>query len=213
MGRIRLPCWGIAAPARRDLCGGALAAVIALLLGGVVLRLKGPYFAVFTFGMAELMRHTVLWWEITVSGTIGRLLRPVPNDVMYFSLLGLTAATVWLSVVLARSRIGLALASIGEDEGKAETLGINVTYYKVMAFVLSAALMGLVGAVIAPRWTYVDPHIAFNPLISFQVIIMALLGGPTALPGQCWARWCWPWCRRCSSSSSATCISSSWAVC
>ena len=165
------------------LCGGALAAVIALLLGGVVLRLKGPYFAVFTFGMAELMRHTVLWWEITISGTIGRLLRPVPNDVMYFSLLGLTAATVWLSVVLARSRIGLALASIGEDEGKAETLGINVTYYKVMAFVLSAALMGLVGAVIAPRWTYVDPHIAFNPLISFQVIIMALLGGTYRVAG------------------------------
>ncbi|MFQ5911583.1 MAG: branched-chain amino acid ABC transporter permease [Nitrospinota bacterium] len=165
------------------LLGGAIASVVALLSGLVVLRLKGPYFAVFTFGMAELTLHSVLWWEINVTGTIGRILKPVPTTTIYYYLLGIAAATVSLAFLLSRSRVGLALTSIGEDEGKAETLGINATYYKIVAFALSASIMGMVGAAIAPRWTYLDPHIAFNPLISFQVIIMALIGGARRVEG------------------------------
>ena len=80
-------------------------------------------------------------------------------------------------MLVRRSRWGLALLAIGGDEERAEVLGVRPTGVKVAVFALSAALMGATGAAIVPRWTYIDPHIAFNPLISFQVIIMALLGG------------------------------------
>lgn len=165
------------------LLAGAIALVLALLAGLVVLRLQGPYFAVFTFGMTGLILHAVLWFEINIGGTIGRILRPVDTTTIYYYLLAIAVGTVALAYFLSRSRVGLALTSIGEDEGKAETLGVNTTYYKVGAFMVSAAIMAMVGATIAPRWTYLDPHIAFNPLISFQVIIMALIGGTRRVEG------------------------------
>ena len=88
----------------------------------------------------------------------------------------------WRAVACARSscvaRAGAwRWLAIGGDEERAEVLGVRPIGVKVAVFALSAALMGATGAAIAPRWTYIDPHIAFNPLISFQVIIMALLGG------------------------------------
>ena len=61
--------------------------------------------------------------------------------------------------------------------------GIDTTVSKVAVFVISATFMTVVGAIMAPRWTYIDPSIAFNPIISFQVLIMALLGGAARLYG------------------------------
>ena len=89
----------------------------------------------------------------------------------------IAVAAVTSAVLLRRSRWGLALVAIGGDEERAEVLGVRPTWIKIGVFVLSAGLMGATGAAIAPRWTYLDPQIAFNPLTSFQVIIMALLGG------------------------------------
>ena len=86
----------------------------------------------------------------------------------------------WL---IARSRLGFALRIIGEDETVARHCGINVTFAKVALFAISAVFMTLVGAIMAPRWTYIEPSIAFNPTISFQVVIMALLGGAHRLWG------------------------------
>jgi len=80
------------------------------------------------------------------------------------------------ALVLRRSRVGHALAGLGADEERAETLGINTTALKIAVFALSAAFMGAVGAAMAPRWTYLDPQV-FNPYVSFQVVIMAMLGG------------------------------------
>jgi branched-chain amino acid transport system permease protein len=74
------------------------------------------------------------------------------------------------------------LVGIGADEERAETLGIDTTRIKVVAFALSAAFMGAVGGAMAPRWTYLDPQV-FNPLVSFQTVIMALLGGATTVVG------------------------------
>ena len=86
----------------------------------------------------------------------------------------------WL---IARSRLGFALRIIGEDETVAKHCGINVTLAKVTLFAISAVFITLVGAIMAPRWTYIEPSIAFNPTISFQVVIMALLGGAHRLWG------------------------------
>jgi branched-chain amino acid transport system permease protein len=86
----------------------------------------------------------------------------------------------WL---IQRSRLGLALRVIGDDETVARHCGIDTTRAKLLLFAISAAFMTLTGAIMAPRWTYLDPTIAFNPVVSFQVLIMALLGGAHRLWG------------------------------
>ena len=165
------------------LAGAATAAVMALVVGMLALRLRGPYFAIFTFGLAELAKHTLIWYETGVTGTVGRLLLNPPGPLtLYYTVLGLTLLAVGTALALRRSRWGYALVSIGADEERALTLGIDTTRIKVGTFALSAAFMGGVGAAMAPRWTYLDPQV-FNPLVSFQTVIMALVGGATTVAG------------------------------
>jgi branched-chain amino acid transport system permease protein len=165
------------------LAAAAVAAVMALVVGTLALRLRGPYFAVFTFGLAELAKHTLIWYETGVTGTVGRLLLNPPGTVtLYYTVLGVAALAVGAARWLPRTRWGIALAGIGADEERAETLGIDTTRVKIAVFALSAAFMGATGGAMAPRWTYLDPQV-FNPLVSFQTVIMALLGGATTVIG------------------------------
>ncbi len=163
--------------------GAGAAAAMALVVGLLALRLRGPYFAVFTFGLAELAKHALIWYEMRVTGTVGRLLLAPPGPIaLYYSVLALAALCVTTAVLLRRSSWGFALTVIGADEERAQTLGIDSTRVKVGTFALSAAFMGAVGAAMAPRWTYVDPQV-FNPLVSFQTVIMALIGGTATVLG------------------------------
>ena len=86
----------------------------------------------------------------------------------------------WL---IRHSRLGLAVRVIGQDETVARHCGIDTTRAKLALFAVSAAFMTVTGAVMAPRWTYIDPAIAFNPVLSFEVVIMALFGGAGTLFG------------------------------
>lgn len=165
------------------LLGAAVAAAMAGIVGALALRLRGPYFAVFTFGLAELAKHLLIWYETRVTGTIGRILLAQPGPAtLYYTVLVLAGLAVATAVLLKRSRWGAALVGIGGDEERAETLGVNTTALKVAAFALSAAFIGAAGAAMAPRWTYLDPNV-FNPLVSFQAVIMALLGGAGTVAG------------------------------
>lgn len=165
------------------LFGGAVGAGMALVVGGLALRLRGPYFAIFTFGLAELAKHSLIWFETGVTGTVGRLLLVQPGPLtLYYTVLFLAGLAVTTGVLLRRSRWGYALVGIGGDEERAETLGINTSAVKIATFALSAAFMGAAGAAMAPRWTYLDPQV-FNPLVSFQTVIMALLGGVGSVMG------------------------------
>ncbi|HSE06357.1 MAG TPA: branched-chain amino acid ABC transporter permease [Methylomirabilota bacterium] len=165
------------------LAAAVVAAALALLVGTLALRLRGPYFAVFTFGLAELAKHTLIWYETGVTGTVGRLLLNPPGTItLYYTVLGVAALAVATAVWLPRSRWGIALVGIGADEERAETLGIPTIRIKIAVFALSAAFMGAAGGAMAPRWTYLDPQV-FNPLVSFQTVIMALLGGATTVIG------------------------------
>jgi branched-chain amino acid transport system permease protein len=75
------------------------------------------------------------------------------------------------------------LQSIGEYEDAAAHTGVNVTMVKVTTFAISAFFMGAAGAIMATRWTYIDPKIAFNPLLSFMPVVMAIFGGMGQLYG------------------------------
>lgn len=165
-----------------------VAALIGLSVAAVVglstLRLAGVYFVIFTFGMAELVRQTVTWWEVNVTETMGRyIFLPFEGRHIYWQLLALLTFTMLASWLIGCSRFGLALKAIGDDETVAAHSGINVPRLKLLLFVLSATIITLVGAIQAPRWTYIEPSIVFNPTVSFLTLIMALLGGATRLWG------------------------------
>jgi branched-chain amino acid transport system permease protein len=165
------------------LAAAVVAAVMALVVGTLALRLRGPYFAVFTFGLAELAKHSLIWFETSITGTVGRLLLSPPGAVaLYYTVLAVAGLAVATGMALPRTRWGVALVAIGADEERAETLGVATTRVKIGVFALSAAFMGAIGGAMAPRWTYIDPQV-FNPLVSFQTVIMALLGGPVTVAG------------------------------
>jgi branched-chain amino acid transport system permease protein len=162
------------------LCALGAGSLVALGVGLATLRLSGVYFVVFTFGLAELVKQLVNWYEVNITKTSGRyVFLDIPQVAIYWQLLALLALALATGWWLRRSRLGLALRVIGEDETAARHLGIDTTRAKVLLFVVSAGFMTLAGAVIAPRWTYIDPAIVFNANVSFQVLIMALLGGPS----------------------------------
>jgi branched-chain amino acid transport system permease protein len=165
------------------LIGGLASSCLALLVGALTLRLKGIYFAIFTFGLVELIKHLLLWYEIKVTGTRGRFVVLVDNDTIYYVMLIILVALLLTAYLIRRSRYGLALQSIGEHEEAAAHIGVNVTAVKVITFAISAIFMGAAGAIMATRWTYIDPYIAFNPLLSFMPVLMAIFGGVGQLYG------------------------------
>ena len=157
--------------------GGLASAVMALLVGSLTLRLKGVYFTIFTFGLLELMKYLLLWFEVTFTGTRGRFVIVVDYKTVYFFMLVILVLTLLTAYLIRRSKYGLALQSIGEQEEAAAHIGVNVTLLKVSTFSISAFFIGAVGAVMATRWTYVDPYIAFNMNYSFTPVLMAIFGG------------------------------------
>jgi branched-chain amino acid transport system permease protein len=164
--------------------GALIAAAVALVMGAAVLHLRGTYFAVLTFGMTELIRHAVNYFEKMVTGTVGRVLTVVPErDTLFLTVLGIATLAVLTSIVVRRSRFGLAMSGIGSDEQRAQTLGVNTKLIKMGGFAITAAFAGAVGAAMATRWTYIDPATVFNPFIGFQTVLIALIGGAATLWG------------------------------
>jgi len=166
------------------LAAAAIGLVVALLVGLATLRLAGIYFVIFTFGLTELVRQLVTYYEVNVTRTLGRyVFLPFGPEHIYWQLLALLAATLAIAFWVRQSKIGLALRVIGDDPVVASHLGIRITRVKLTLFSISAVIMTLAGAIQAPRWTYIEPSIVFNPTTSFLVVIMALLGGPNRLFG------------------------------
>ncbi len=165
------------------LIGGLASAGMALLVGSLTLRLKGVYFAIFTFGLLELIKNLLLWFEVKFTGTRGRFVVVVDYDTVYFVMLAILVLTLLTAYLIRRSKYGLALQGIGEQEEAAEHIGINVTRVKVSIFAISAFFIGATGAIMATRWTYVDPYIAFNMNFSFTPVLMAIFGGVGQLFG------------------------------
>jgi branched-chain amino acid transport system permease protein len=163
--------------------GGLVSWMLALFIGLLTLRLRGMYFIIFTFGVSELIRHFLLWWETTFMGTVGRWVVAVDHTTVYYVMLVIFMMAVVVGHLIRRSKFGLALQSIGEYEEAAVHIGINVTILKTIMFAVSAFFMGAAGAIMATRWTYIDPQIAFNPLFSFMPVLMAIFGGIGQLYG------------------------------
>ena len=157
--------------------GGLVSLLLGFLVGWATLRLRGMYFAIFTFGLSELFRYIVKWYEVNITRTVGRWL-PMQNDAtVYYYMLVILLVTLLTAYLTKRSRFGLALQSIGQAEEASAHIGVNVNMVKIVTFAITCFFMGAAGTVMATRWSYIDPALAFNPSVTFFTVIMVLVGG------------------------------------
>jgi branched-chain amino acid transport system permease protein len=157
--------------------GGVLACALSVPLGYVMLRLRGPFFAMGMFGMAQMVR--VLVTAIPATGAGAGLFLPPNSGLLevYYWTLAVAAAAFGLTVWIDRSAFGLRLQALREDEQVAGTLGVDATRAKITAFALSALIPGLLGGGYALFLTYIEPDAAFSSRLDLQSIVMAILGG------------------------------------
>jgi branched-chain amino acid transport system permease protein len=161
------------------ICGAVAAAVAGLVVGIPSLRLRGDYLAIVTLGFGEIIRVLILNID-AVGGARGFI--GIPRLSNFFWVFGGATAAILTIHNLTRSGYGRALLSIREDEIAAQAMGIPVTRYKVMAFVISAAFAGLAGGLFAHFTMYLHTN-SFTFVKSFEIIIMIALGGLGSLPG------------------------------
>lgn len=177
LGFETLPFWSLL------LIAAVIGAALAGIVGLATLRLSGVYFVIFTLGLAELVRQLTTWVQ-NMTGQRGfYVLTDIGETEIYLMLVGLAAAVYLTGWLIGRSRLGFALRIIGDDEEVARHSGINTARAKVLLFMVSGLVAAVTGAILAPRYVYIEPSLAFSPLLSFQVVIMALLGGPGRLWG------------------------------
>jgi branched-chain amino acid transport system permease protein len=160
------------------LVGGLVAAVVGLLIGLPTLRLKGDYLAIATLGLGEIVRIIFINTEY-VGGSTGL---SVPKQIGWTWAFWLTVLSFIIIRNFIRSTHGRACLAIRENEIAAETMGINTTKYKVMAFTLGAFFAGLAGGVYANYMYLIQPG-TFSFLKTFDILIMVVLGGLGSLTG------------------------------
>jgi branched-chain amino acid transport system permease protein len=172
-----LPLW-VSLPAAA-LAAGAFAFAIAL----PVLRVRGPYFVILTFGVAELVKYSLVIVD-SAAGHASRVIIGAPEPIiLFYIVLSLAAIATLISYLVRNARLGWGLRAIREDEFAAETTGVPVLRYKVIAVVLSALIPGIIGGVAVLRATYFEPRVAFDPMISFSMIATTIIGGSDELVG------------------------------
>lgn len=164
-------------------CAGLAAGLTALLIGLPVLRVRGPYFVILTFGLAELVKNIVVQVETSL-GRFSRLIFDAPPlQTLYLIMLALAVAATCAAVLVRGSKLGRGLIAIRENEEAAEAVGIPVTRLKLIAFTASAVVPGVIGGVLVLRTSYFEAAQAFDPVISFSIVTMAIVGGLGASRG------------------------------
>ncbi len=168
--------------------GGVVGATVALLLGIPILRLRGHYFAIATYGVAEGLRELAENLEITgaadginlpqIEGTVDYF-----TQYFYYSMLAVAVLTVLTMYWVTRHRLGYGLVAIRENEDAAGMLGVEATKFKITAFVLSGIFPAMAGGVYAYRAAFVEPIDVFDVLLSIEAIVMAMLGGVGTVMG------------------------------
>jgi branched-chain amino acid transport system permease protein len=164
--------------------GAFVAGGVAIALGYPVLRLKGPYFAIAMLGAAEGTRVVATVWDSLTHGGLGISFPSTENSIpTYYAMLVLMLITIAVAYVVGHSRFGIRLNAIREDEVAAEALGINVTRYKLVAFVLSAIFPAVAGGIQAYKVLYIEPLSVFFVQITIAMALMAMLGGKGTVIG------------------------------
>jgi ABC-type branched-subunit amino acid transport system ATPase component/ABC-type branched-subunit amino acid transport system permease subunit len=168
---------------------GLLGALVAAALGVVAMRARGTAFVILTIAFLFLLQVAATNWDSLTNGT-GGISLPLPtwsvdyqNWPFYYSFMALLAGSVLMSWWIRRSKFGMGLIAIREDEDKAATVGVNTPVYKILGFVASAVFVSMAGAVYGYYIGFIDPAGMFNILLSVQIILSLLLGGRATLWG------------------------------
>ncbi|MGH8828072.1 MAG: branched-chain amino acid ABC transporter permease, partial [Jiangellaceae bacterium] len=168
---------------------GITAAIVAAGLGLVALRSRGPAFVIITVAFLFLVQMIAVNWVSLTNGTAGLTL-PLPtwsrdyfNWPFYYALIAILAAQLLMTWWIRRTKLGMGLIAIREDETKAATIGINLPVEKIIGFVASSVFVGMAGAVYGYYLTFIDPRGMFGILISVQIILSLLVGGKATLWG------------------------------
>lgn len=168
---------------------GLVAALIALVLGFVSLRSSGPSFVIITVAFLFLVQVIAVNWVSLTNGTAGLTLplpdwdRDIANWPFYYVLVGLLGVQLLMTWWIRRTKLGMGLIAIREDETKAATIGINLPTQKIIAFMASAVIVGMAGAVYGYYLTFIDPRGMFSILLSVQLVLSMLIGGKATLWG------------------------------
>jgi len=176
------------------LLAGLSAALVGLPLGAPALRIKGPFLVVVTYGCGEVFKFIAINLDIT-GGPAGMPGLITPTLGISFSEIGATGkeafivAALLLALVLAfimhrleGSRVGHAFAAIRQDEIAAATMGINPSYYKLLAFVFGAFFAGLAGSLFAHYMSFISPDM-LSSNESIMMLTMVVVGGARSIPG------------------------------
>jgi len=172
------------------LAGGLASVVIAIPIGLLCFRLRGPYFSLSTLAVAEILRLVALNWESLTAGPQGMLITFLPQlEILsylidwekkiffYYIIAALTFFGMALTYFVSNSRLGAYLVAIKEDIDSAEAVGINTVYTRVVALALSALLVGLAGGFYAVYYRYIDPDAVFSIALSVEMVFIAIVGG------------------------------------
>ncbi|MDR1832880.1 MAG: branched-chain amino acid ABC transporter permease [Fusobacteriaceae bacterium] len=161
------------------LCGGVLAAIFGVFVGIPALRLKGDYLAIITLGFGEIIRVVIQNMEITRKGRSYIGIDSLSNLYVVFWVMVTSVSVIY---ALVNSKYGRAFMSIREDEVASGASGINTTYYKVLAFTISAFFAGVGGTIYAHYIVTLQPS-TFNFSKSTEYMIIVVLGGRGSLTG------------------------------
>jgi ABC-type branched-subunit amino acid transport system ATPase component/ABC-type branched-subunit amino acid transport system permease subunit len=169
--------------------GGVTALVIAVVIGSVVLRTRGHAFVIITIAMLLAAQILAANFKSLTQGSDGITLqlpfwsRDFQNIPFYYAFLGLLVLTVLFSAWLRGTKFGAGLVAIREDEGKAASIGVNTTRFKVVAYAASAFMIGTAGGVYAYYLTFINPVGSFAILGSVTIVLATLTGGRGTLYG------------------------------
>jgi inner-membrane translocator len=164
------------------LCGGILAAFFGFIIGVPVLRLRGDYLAIVTLAFGEIIKSIINYLKFT-GGSKGLSKIPLYSDYRNFTVVFIiTVITIVLISNLINSRDGRAIKSIRDNDIAAESIGINISKYKVSAFVIAAGFAGIAGALYAHNVGIIKPSI-FDYNKSIEILVFVVLGGMGNIPG------------------------------
>lgn len=170
------------------ICGACMAALAGMLVGIPALRLRGDYLAIITLGFGEIIRVIIQNLPFAggkglSAGKAGQPLIGIPNLNNLYVAYFIMVLCVSMLVMFVHSRHGRAVMAIREDDIASEAAGLNNTYYKVLAFTVSAFFAGVAGAIFAHRGLGTIQAADFTFLKSTEYVIMVVLGGMGGLTG------------------------------
>lgn len=161
------------------LCGTLAGAIFGAVLGIPILRLRGDYLAIATLGFGEIIRVFLLNTDF-LGGALG--IYNIPNATNFWNVLAFVIFTIFFMYRLEKSRHGMAIKSIREDEIASEMMGINIARYKIISFTIGSGFAALGGTLYAHFMTYINP-VDFGFMKSIEQLCMLVLGGMGSIFG------------------------------